>query len=55
MPPPLDEPLRKVTMNFFAADVLWLERRYGRGWTEVIRDLVRKHRKEKDRVDRRDV
>ena len=36
-------PIRKVTLNLYIEDVIDLERLYGRGWTEVVRNLVRKH------------
>lgn len=45
MPAPSDEPLRKVTLLLFASDVDGFQRRYGRGWTEQIRLLVRKDMK----------
>lgn len=41
MPTESDEPLRKVTLNLFAKDVAWLERKYGRGWTEIVRNHIR--------------
>lgn len=43
----LEEPYRKSTVNFFASDIEAMERLYGRGWTEVVRNLVRYHVKEK--------
>jgi len=43
MPPRSPEPLLKVTFNLFAKDVAEMERRYGRGWTEQVRNMVRKH------------
>lgn len=45
MPPRSPEPLRKVTLNLFDEDCEWMERRYGHGWSERVRDLVRKHKK----------
>jgi hypothetical protein len=40
MPTPPDDPLRKVTLNLYAADCEWLEHQYGRGWTERIRQHI---------------
>jgi hypothetical protein len=37
MPIRSDEPLRKVTLNLYEADCQWMEREYGRGWTERLR------------------
>lgn len=45
MPAESDEPLRKVTLNLYASDVEWLERRHGRGWTEAVRGAVRSYRR----------
>ena len=38
-----DEPIRKVTLNLYVYDILWLEQHDGRGWTETVRNLVRQH------------
>lgn len=43
MPKESDEPLRKCTLNLFRKDVVELERLYGRGWTEKVRELVNIH------------
>lgn len=40
MPIRSDDPLRKVTLNLYATDCLWLEATYGRGWTERIRQHI---------------
>lgn len=40
MPVRSDDPLRKVTLNLYEADCQWLEREYGRGWTERIRQHI---------------
>lgn len=45
MPPRSPEPLRKVTFNLFDADCDAMERRYGHGWSERIRLMVREHLK----------
>lgn len=37
------EPLRKVTLNLFEKDCVAMERRYGHGWTERLRNLMRDH------------
>ena len=42
-----DEALRKVTLNLYVRDIADMERLYGRGWTEVVRNLVRARLKEK--------
>jgi hypothetical protein len=46
MPNPLDEPLWRTSLNLFHSDVVELERRHGRGWSEVVRNLVRAHIKD---------
>lgn len=47
-----NEPLRKVTLNLFDADMEWLQKRYGYGVSEVIRNQVRKYVKQiKDEED----
>lgn len=46
MPEPLDESLWRTSLNLFYSDVVELERRHGRGWTGVVRDLVRAHIKD---------
>ncbi len=43
MPPRSPEPLRRITLNLFEADCVSMERRYGRGWSEQVREMVRKH------------
>lgn len=43
MPAKADEPLQKITLNLYEADVLALETYYGRGWSEQVRSLVRDH------------
>lgn len=40
MPTQADDPLRKVTLNLYAADCEWLATTYGRGWTERIRQHI---------------
>lgn len=40
MPVRSDEPLRKCTLNLYEEDCRWLEREYGRGWTERIRQHI---------------
>lgn len=41
MAPRSPEPLRKVTLNLFEKDCDAMERIHGRGWSEVVRALVR--------------
>lgn len=43
MPPRSPEPLRRVTLNLFDSDCLLMERRYGHGWSERLRLLLRDH------------
>lgn len=38
---PLGAPTRRVTIVLYADDCAQLERRFGRGWTEQVRRLVR--------------
>lgn len=40
MPVRSDDPLRRVTLNLYEADCEWLEREYGRGWTERVRQHI---------------
>jgi len=40
MPTKSDDPLRRVTLNLYEADCLWLEQNYGRGWTERVRQHI---------------
>lgn len=44
MPTPLDEPLYQTSVKLFESDVAWLKKTYGPGWTEQVRDLVRRYR-----------
>lgn len=48
MPVRSDEPLRKVTLNLYESDCQFMEKHWGRGWTERIRQQisfeVHKHR-----------
>ncbi len=46
MPPRSPEPLRRVTLNLFDADCDAMERRYGHGWSERVREMVRHHLRE---------
>jgi hypothetical protein len=40
MPIRSDDPLRKVTLNLYEEDCQWMEREYGRGWTERLRQHI---------------
>lgn len=40
MPVRADDVLRKVTLNLYEADCVWLEREYGHGWTERVRQHI---------------
>lgn len=50
MPAPADEPLSRAFINLYAKDKSWLYRRYGHGWSEQVRLLVRKHIRDSDAV-----
>lgn len=43
MPAKSDDPLQKITLNLYEADVAALEAYYGRGWSEQVRALVHDH------------
>ena len=43
MPAKSDDPLRKITLNLYEADVLALEAYYGHGWSEAVRQVVHQH------------
>lgn len=43
MPAKADDPLQKVTLNLYEADVKALAAYYGHGWSEQIRQLVHSH------------
>ena len=40
MPTRSDDPLRRVTLNLYESDCQWLERTYGHGWTERVRQHI---------------
>ena len=40
--PGLEEPIKKVTLNLWDADVRWLQKNLGEGWSITVRDLVRR-------------
>ncbi len=43
MPKLPDEPLHKTNINLYASDVEDMKRMYGYGWSEVVRNILRKH------------
>ena len=47
MPRIPDEPLRKVTLNLYEADVRWCQNHYGQGYTEIIRQALREYVKQR--------
>lgn len=47
----MNDSLVKVCFNLNADDVEWFKRRYGWGWSEQIRYLMRRERKELEKVD----
>lgn len=52
MPLRSDDPLRKITLNLYEADCVWLEQTYGRGWTERIRQHIQHTVRERQRADK---
>ena len=48
MPAPADEPIARCNLNLYAKDKAWMFRRYGHGWSEIVRKLVREHIREQD-------
>lgn len=40
MPPKSERPLRRSTLNLYAEDCVYMANRYGRGWTEQVRELL---------------
>lgn len=42
MPKHADEPLRKVTLNLYEEDCVYLEHSIGWGWSEYVRTWVHK-------------
>lgn len=51
MPAPADEPLSRCDLNLYTKDKAWLFRRYGTGWSVIIRQLVRQHIKDTDKPE----
>lgn len=41
MPKTADEPLKKITINLFHSDYLFLTQRYGVGYQELVRQFIR--------------
>lgn len=41
MPKIAGDPLTKVTLNLFTADVEWYKERFGQGWSEQLRHTIR--------------
>lgn len=41
MPRHVAEPVTKITTNIFTSDHEWFKKRYGPGWSEVLRQAVR--------------
>lgn len=40
MPKIAGDPLSKVTLNLFTADVEWFQQRYGQGWSTELRSVI---------------
>lgn len=51
MPTAPDDPLRKCTLNLYAADCAFLERTIGREWTVLVRQLVKAEVAQRQRGD----
>jgi hypothetical protein len=43
MPKKPDAPIQKVTLNLYKTDVVAMEKYYGYGWSEQVRQLVHQH------------
>lgn len=41
MPQRSDDSLRKVTLNLYETDCVWLEKHLGHGWSERVREQIR--------------
>lgn len=52
MPNQSPEPLHKLTLNLFHSDIIALKSRYGHGYTEQIRLMVRRNVNEHKRAKR---
>ncbi len=44
------DPIKKVTINLFEADIERLRRKYGYGWSEEVRKMVRRRLNELDAI-----
>ncbi len=49
MPAPSSEPLLKITLNLFEADILTMKAIYGPGYQGHIRDIVHQYLRDKVR------
>lgn len=52
MPIRADAPLRKCTLNLYAEDVAWMEKNYGDGWTERVRQHIHNEVQERRRYSK---
>lgn len=43
MPRTVGEPITKITTNIFTSDLEWFKKRYGQGWSEVLRQAIRSY------------
>jgi hypothetical protein len=48
MPAPSDEPLARCHLLLYERDKAWFYRRYGWGWSVVVRRLIREHIRESE-------
>jgi tRNA A37 threonylcarbamoyladenosine biosynthesis protein TsaE len=44
------EPIQRIDLNLYTADVIWLKTTIGNGWTTFVRELVRTHIKSHPRA-----
>lgn len=51
---PLDEPIRKVLVNVYEEDYQEMKRKYGWGWTGIVRDMIRDFLRRRDRENEHD-
>jgi len=38
----VSEPITKVTLNLYSSDVEWLKKKFRQGYTEMIREILRR-------------
>ena len=40
---PSDEPLHKTLINLYKTDVDYMKKKWGQGWSTIVRELIRSH------------